>query len=166
VAGREDQADKLKRHPKEVLGNMYCSICGAQVKAELNYCSRCGAKLFKADSEESRVSETLSGSLGYIGGFGLVGFIFVALVLVKNNVPANVLAAISFFYLAALFGICYLILQQIRISTRKSEAASFIDFPADSQIGEARTTAQLEEPKAMPISVTENTTKTLDKALR
>jgi hypothetical protein len=144
---------------------MFCANCGSRIKAELNYCNRCGARVLKIDSEvQKSLSDNLSGSLGYIGGFGLVGYIFVALVLVKNGVPPNVLAAISFFYLGALFGICYLILQQLKTLPRKSQAQN-MDFQSNLQFQQldAATTAQLEEPREMPISVTENTTRTLDK---
>lgn len=119
----------------------------------------------KIDSEvQLSLSDNLSSSLGYIGGFGLVGYIFVALVLVKNGVPANVLAAISLFYLGALFGICFLILQQIKTLAGKSKAQN-PDFQNNFQPQQldAATTAQLEEPKQQPISVTEHTTRTLDK---
>jgi len=112
------------------------------------------------------VSENLSSSLGYIGAFGLIGFIFVALVLVKNGVDAYALAAISFFYLSALFGICYLILQQIKASAPKSSApvSDFYHNFQPDQINPANT-AQLESPREPAAAVTENTTKTLDEVL-
>lgn len=146
---------------------MYCSNCGSQIIPELNYCNRCGAKVAKIDAEmQKTVAQNLSSSLGYIGGFGLIGFIFVALVLVKKGIDSYALAAISFFYLSALFGICYLILQQTARLSEKSAARNFAfnhDFQSE-QLGAANT-AQLEEPKQTPISITENTTKTLDDVL-
>jgi hypothetical protein len=147
---------------------MYCANCGSEIKPELNYCNRCGARVTKIDTEiQMSLSENLSSSLAYIGGFGLIGYIFVALVLVKNGVPPNVLAAISFFYLGALFGICYLILQQLKTLPAKSKSPA-PDFQNNFQTVqlEAADTAQLEEPKQQPISVTEHTTRTLDKAVK
>ena len=144
---------------------MYCSNCGSQINLELNYCSRCGTKVLKADSKaQSSVSENLASSLGYIGGFGLLGFIFVALALVKNGVPEKALMLVSFFYLAALFGVCFLIVQQIRNFSGKSSAVT-TDFQSDIQINRigAANTAQLEESKQTPISVTENTTRNFEK---
>lgn len=144
---------------------MYCSNCGSQIKPELNYCNRCGTKVTKIDSEvQISLSENLSSSLGYIGGFGLLGYIFVALILVKNHVEPSVLIILSFFYLAALFGICFMILQQLRILPGKFSAKN-ADFQNNFQTGQldAANTAQLEEPKQQPISVTEHTTRTLDK---
>jgi hypothetical protein len=145
---------------------MYCSNCGSQIKPELNYCSRCGTKVAKNDAENSSMAENLSAALGYIGGFGLIGFIFVALVLVKNGVPANALAAISFFYLATLFGICFLILRQTANFSGKTSAKNkdfHNNFQAE-QLG-AATTAQLDAPREPVASVTEKTTRTLDEVL-
>jgi hypothetical protein len=144
---------------------MFCANCGSQIKAGLNYCSRCGTKITQIDSEvKISLSESLSTSLGYIGGFGLVGYIFVALILVKNHVDPAVLVLISLFYLGTLFGISYMILQQLRMLPGKFSAKN-TDFQSDFQTGqlEAANTAQLEEPKQQPISVTEHTTRTLDK---
>lgn len=144
---------------------MYCANCGSTVKTELNYCNRCGAKVFRADLETQKAtSENLTASLGYIGGFGLIGFIFVALVLVKNHVPPVALVFISLFYLAALFGICFLIIQQVRNISGNSSPEK-VDFQSDFQTGQldAAHAAQLEEPRQQPISVTEHTTRTLDK---
>lgn len=146
---------------------MYCSNCGSRIKPELNYCSRCGAKVSKgAEDAQKSVAENLSAALGYIGVFGLTGFIFVALVLVQNRVDNYALAAISFFYLGALFGICYLILQRTANFSEKSSARNH-DFNHNFQTDQlnAANTAQLAEPKQTPISVTENTTKTLNEVL-
>ena len=106
----------------------------------------------------------LSGSLGFIGGFGLLSFIFVVLVLVKNSVGEKALIMISLAYLGALFGICSLILQQIRRSAEKS-APKANDLTNDLQINQigAASTARLEEAKHAPISITENTTRNFEK---
>lgn len=147
---------------------MYCSNCGSQIKPELNYCSRCGAKVAKTDLEiPTSAVEGLSSMLGAIGVFGFVGYIFVALVLVKYGVPVNALVAISLFYLGALFGICHLILKQIAASSGKS-AAPVSDFRNNFQADQlnSASTAQLESPREpADVSVTDNTTKTLDEVL-
>ena len=146
---------------------MYCSNCGGQINSELNFCNRCGTKVSKIDAEmQKSVADNLSSALGYIGGFGLFSFIFVVLILVKNGVPEKALILISLGYLAALFGICSLILQQIRRSSEKASAKAN-DFYSDPQINliGAASTARLEEAKQTPISVTENTTRTLDEVL-
>jgi hypothetical protein len=146
---------------------MYCVNCGSLVNNKLNYCSGCGAKLAKPDAEtEKTVSRSLAESLGYIGVFGLVGFIFVLVTLVKNGIGGPDLMGILFLYLAALFGVCFLVLRQIKNFSDKPPAAKsdFADEYRAVQIG-APNTAQLEESKQAPISVTDNTTRTLDEVL-
>jgi predicted membrane metal-binding protein len=148
---------------------MYCSNCGARTNSELNFCSRCGTKVSKADlALQKSVSENLSSSLGYIGGFGLFGFIFVALVLVKNGVHPTALTFISLAYLGALFGICYLIVQQIqRYSEKPALKATELQNDFQTERLKATQTAQLEEARQTPIiSVTENTTRNFEKIPR
>ena len=146
---------------------MYCANCGSRIKQELNYCNRCGAKVSKIELETRQtVAENLSSSLGYIGGFGLFGFIFVALVLVKNGVPPTALVFISLFYLASLFGICFLILRQTSGFSKKTLPKGE-DIQSGIHTGQltSPSTARLEEYKEPITSVTENTTRTLDKVL-
>lgn len=144
---------------------MYCSECGSQIKSELNYCNRCGARVGRMEKEDRSLSTGLSNSLGAIGVFGLIGFIFVVMVLVKNGVTGNSLAAISFFYLATLFGICVMILQQLKMLPKKSTRQDFQNNFQPPRL-DAANTAQLEESKQTPISsVTEHTTRTLDEVL-
>lgn len=142
---------------------MYCSGCGTQLKADLNYCNRCGRRVAE-DSEKSSIAESLSSSLGYVGGFGFFSFIFVAIALVKNGVVGSQLVAISVCYFAALFGICFLILRQTQLFSTKGarNVAEIEDRPAAYL--RPVTTAQLHDP-AEPGgigSVTDHTTRTLD----
>lgn len=144
---------------------MYCAACGNQIKLGLNYCNRCGTKVVNLDSEVNKsLSANLSSSLGYIGGFGLLGYIFVLLILIKTEAHPGALILLSFFYLATLLGICFMILRHLKTLPSKSPSQN-TDFQNNFQTGqlEAANTAQLEEPKQQPISVTENTTRTLDK---
>jgi hypothetical protein len=148
---------------------MYCANCGSRIKPELNYCNRCGAKVSARETEmQKSIAENLSGAVGYIGGFGLVGFIFVVLVLVKNGVAEKALIPISFFYLAALFGICFLIIRQIKnLAGRPLHKQLEPDgsFQTAEQLSPANT-AQLEAPREpLGASVTENTTRTFDEVL-
>ncbi|MBA3334053.1 MAG: hypothetical protein H0T08_00415 [Acidobacteria bacterium] len=147
---------------------MYCAVCGTLINAKLNFCNRCGTKVSKVDLEiQKTVTENLSSSLGYIGGFGFLGFMFVIYILVKNDVPSIALTAISLFYLAALFGVCYQIVQRVS-NLPGNSAPSKNDFQDDSppaQIVSANT-AQLESASLEPpSSVTDITTRTLDKEL-
>jgi hypothetical protein len=146
---------------------MYCANCGTLVNNKLNYCNGCGAKLAKPDAETDKtVSRSLAESLGYIGVFGLVGFIFVLVILVKNGIGGPDLMGILFLYLAAVFGVCFLVLRQIKNFTNAPVAPppNFSNTQPLNQLG-APNTAQLEEPKQPPASVTDNTTRTLDEVL-
>lgn len=146
---------------------MFCSNCGSQVKPELNYCSRCGMRVAKNDSEAQKtIAENLSAAVGYIGGFGLLGFIFVVLILVKSGVHPTALTFISLFYLAALFGICTLILRQLKNLPGKAGAEK-TDFQNDFQNErfDSPDTARLDAPREPFISATETTTNTLDEVL-
>lgn len=138
---------------------MYCSSCGNKIAAELNFCNRCGIKLAKAD--QGTAPQTLSGAIGYIGGFGFLGFIFVALVLVRANVTEKSLIAISLFYFAALFGICFFLIKNARpFSPRQVE-----DYVPQNDNLKAATTAQLGEARTPVASVTEHTTRNFDESL-
>ncbi len=143
---------------------MYCSNCGSEVKFELNYCSRCGMRVAGNETDaQGAIAENLSAAIGYIGGFGLLGFIFVTLILVKNGVPPTALTFISLFYLASLFGICFLILQQIKSfsGSRRAEKTK-LQNNFQSERFEPVDTAQLEAPAEPVMSVTDTTTRTLD----
>lgn len=142
---------------------MYCSSCGAQIQSELNYCNRCGNRVPRNDVEMSSVASNLSQSISYTGGFGMLGFIFVILILVKNGVDKGALIPISFFYFAALFGICFLVIRQISAFSKKdtSTIKPEISVAEPTYLGPV-STAQLEARGEPPISVTEHTTRTLD----
>ena len=168
---------------------MFCSNCGTAIKPELNYCNRCGTRIANAETGtdvRATVVENFSSAVGYVGGFGLIGFIFVVLVMIKNGVTERALIPISFFYLAALFGICFLLIQQVKSFSGMSADKKSSDFHPNSQFPSMTAitdqplppplspanTAQLGEARAEPASVaggvgsvTENTTKTLDEVL-
>lgn len=143
---------------------MFCSGCGTQLQPDLNYCNRCGRRV-APDSENTSIAANLSSSLGYIGGFGFLSFIFVALVLVKNGVPGNQIIPIAFFYFAALFGICFLIFRQTQIFSkfpRKHGPAEAGETGEQAAYLRPATTAQLYAATNSPASVTEHTTQTLE----
>ena len=147
---------------------MYCSGCGTQIQSELNYCNRCGKRVSESDSETASVAESLSSTLGYVGSAGFIAYIFVVLVLVKNGVPGNTLVPITFFYFAALFGICFLILRQTEFFAGKKWSPNRADAAEAKTAAYLQpvTTAQLRESQEHGIgSVTEHTTRTLDEVL-
>jgi hypothetical protein len=146
---------------------MYCSACGSQIQGELNYCNRCGAKVSSADPVlQKSVAGLLTSAMGAIAVVGLVAFIFVVYLVARSGGDIKVLIPISFFYLATLFGICFLLLRQVADLTGRShpKAINTPDTATPSYLKPA-TTAQLEESREPGISVTENTTRTLDEVL-
>lgn len=142
---------------------MYCSGCGTRIQEGLNYCSRCGKRAAEEGQNTASIAESLSSSLGYVGGFGFLSFVFVVLVLVKNGVSGGQIIPIAFFYFAALFGICFLILRQTQLFSKspKRNAKNETQENLHAYLRPV-TTAQLQEPADHPASVTEHTTRTLD----
>ena len=143
---------------------MYCSGCGTKIQPELNYCNRCGNPVGKSNADS--VAENLSQAVGYVGGFGLIAYIFVMLVMVKSSVNTQALILISLFYLSTLFGICFLLIRQTEMFTKKKalERAADTNDPPPAYLRPV-TTSQLQEPAEPGNSVTEHTTKTLDEVL-
>ena len=148
---------------------MYCSGCGSLVNNKLKYCKNCGAKLVKDEEDDSPKSilEGLLTTLSFValGGLGiLVGLVAV---LLKNGIDHKGVLIISIFYLAALFGICYMILSQVPklIDAKLKQKTEKDEFTPPVQLS-APITAQLEEHREPVRSVTENTTRTFDKIPR
>lgn len=150
---------------------MYCSTCGTQLQKDLNYCNRCGNRVQREGSNASSAAENLSTAVGYVGGFGLLAFIFIMLIVLKKGAASELILPISALYLATLFGICYLLIRQAGIlakhqpDDKRSIGPGENGRPADEPVYlRPVTTAQLEEHRGDGIgSITESTTRTLDK---
>lgn len=148
---------------------MYCWSCGKSVKGNLNFCSGCGARVEK-DQTESEMTRAgnFSSPVSYLGVFGLGGFIFLVLSLLKKDLEPGFVFAISALYLGALFAICYLLIRQGSAKSEKPSEAfqpEISDYAAPEKF-RAGVTNRLEPAKSEPVPpVTEETTKTLDKVL-
>lgn len=141
---------------------MFCSGCGVQIDAALNFCNRCGNRVPKG--EAASLAENLSQSMGYVGGFGLLGFIFVTAILIRKDVPMEAFVPIAFFYLGSLVTICWLMLRySMQLTKMKMESTRSGESYSEPHYLSARTTAQLGDSIQQPASVTEHTTRTLDK---
>ena len=148
---------------------MYCWSCGKSVQENLNYCSNCCARVEKSASNEDyfRVNNPAR-SVGILGLFGLGGFIFLVVSLLKQGLDPGFVFAMSALYLAALFGICFLILRQVPDRSDRPQNKTAI---GESDRGAPKNfrpeiTNQLPSPQEEPVSsVTENTTRTLDTIL-
>lgn len=148
---------------------MYCWSCGREVKENLNYCSNCGARVEKGKQEDfSSWMHNPATSVGYLGIFGLGGFIFLVLSLLKRNLDPGAVFTISALYLVALFVICFMILRYGSKGSEKPASKIPTESPDYSAPKSFRSgiTNQLDAPQSAPVpSVTENTTRTLDEVL-
>jgi hypothetical protein len=148
---------------------MYCATCGSLIDEKLNYCNRCGNRVSKnelATRDQATVSvlKILSVSTGWVGVVGLGGLIGLIAILVSNKVVPELIAVLSILFAATVFGICFMMTRQIsRLSGNLLPAnENAKQKPSPEQLN-APTTGQIEVPPATFRSVTENTTRTLDK---
>ena len=142
---------------------MFCSRCGKQIDDSLKFCNGCGVQIKKEDDSPLNSLITALIIIGTAGLGILVGLSAVLLDKIPNFGPVLIFGVI---YLGALFGICFMIMRQItkvidadlgRRRLPESEKRP-VELPAHS-------TNQLEEFRE-PASVTDQTTRTLDKVPR
>ena len=144
---------------------MYCSTCGSLINTELNYCNRCGARVDKlATAENSSATGYLSMATGFVGLGGLGLTVGLIAMLLKNGVVIEAVVMLAFAFLSTIFGITFLMIRQI--SQMSNAAPPMIKEKAfEKPQLDSPTTAQLEEARQPARSVTENTTRTLEKEL-
>jgi len=143
---------------------MYCSTCGTLINTELNYCNRCGARVDKlATTETQSAAEHLSMATGFVGLGGLGMTVGLIAILLNYSVHSEVVVILVISFLAAVFGMTFLMLRQISQMTNHSLTSKKNSFEK-AQLNSPNT-AQLEEPRELVLSVTENTTRTLEKEL-
>ncbi len=144
---------------------MYCATCGSLLNQELNYCNRCGARVDKlaVSENKSEALQYLSMATGFVGLGGLGLTVGLIAILLNFSVQSEVVVMLALAFLAAVFGISFLMIQQISRMTNASQPSSKNVFE-NSQLSSPNT-AQLEEPRIPAVSVTENTTRTLEREL-
>lgn len=142
---------------------MYCSTCGSLINEKLNYCNRCGARVDKLATVEkpSKALGLLSAATGFVGIGGLALTVGLIAILLNFSVKPEVLVMLTLAFLATVFSICFLIIRQISqmSNTSTSKKEKLLENPQLNQ----PFTMQLEEPRQPARSVTENTTRTLEK---
>ncbi len=144
---------------------MYCSTCAAEIKAGLNFCSRCGARVDKLATTEksSRAIGVLSAGTSFVGLGGLGLTVGLIAILLNFGVKSEVVVMLALAFLATVFGISFLMIRQISQMTNAARISQKSQFE-NPQLN-APETAQLEEPRRPVTSVTENTTRMLEKEL-
>lgn len=143
---------------------MYCSTCGTLINTELNYCNRCGARVDKLTTAgDSSATGYLSMATGFVGLGGLGLTVGLIAMLLKNGVVIEAVVILAFAFLAVVFGMAFMMVRQLsKMSNalpparRNAAENSQLDF---------KNTAQLAEPRQPAASVTDNTTRTLEKEL-
>lgn len=149
---------------------MYCSTCGNSVNENLNYCNICGAKIGKNGLQaRPSASPILSIAVGFFGVAGLFGFIMMLKILLESRLDQAAVLTILIAYLVTLFLLCSVLVGQIWKHSGETKSNSN-QLPEDySPPKQFRTvnTNQLEEAREPFIgSITDNTTRTLDKVPR
>jgi hypothetical protein len=145
---------------------MYCSKCGSFVNEGLNYCKNCGTQVAnELEKKNPRTVLTLllpAFCLITLGGLALL--VVLVGVLLRYGITPSAVGVISVFYLATLAAICYVLLGEFpKLLGANLEKNIKREEPAPPVRLAAPTTAQLEEYRQPATSVTENTTRTLDK---
>jgi len=145
---------------------MFCSNCGKTLNANLNYCNSCGTRV---ENKALIVRNSSSSMLGigavFIGIVGLICFVPLLQTLLRSTIetPATVVILIAylvtvFLMFTVLVGHVWKSSGDIRIKGNRTS-----DGFGGHEAFRGINTAQLQEPMERPASVTEHTTRTLDK---
>ena len=143
---------------------MFCDRCGKQLDPSLKFCNGCGSRISKDADEPRSILNSLVVALLVIGTAGLGILVGLSAVLLDRIPRVEPVIAFGVFYLMAWFGVCFFILRQIsklidadlqERRPRSIEPTPLVQLPS-------RPTNPLEEFRT-PASVTDHTTRTLDK---
>lgn len=147
---------------------MYCANCGSSLNETLKYCKSCGVRLVReaANGSADSMFKGLLTTLSLISVFGFAILAVLVSVLLKHEMKSEVIVMMTLAYLVVLFGICFMMLRQVPklIDAKLNQANQTPELIQPAQIIN-RNTAQLEEYREPVRSVTENTTRTLEKEL-
>ncbi|MBA3352193.1 MAG: hypothetical protein H0U23_07190, partial [Blastocatellia bacterium] len=100
---------------------------------------------------------------GQTAGVGFFGFIFIILIRTKSGTMPKLFVPTTFFYFAALFGICFMILRYGSASSGTQSSGAEVAPANEAVYLRPVTTSQLHEGLDSPASVTDHTTRILDK---
>jgi hypothetical protein len=143
---------------------MYCSNCGTQIADHLNYCNSCGARNEKNALVVSNASSRgFAVSAGVVGAIGLIGFVPLIQTLLGRGLDAVAIIIVALAYLATVLTMFMVLVGHVwKRSGDIHIKASEVDDYSHPRSFRGINTNQLEEPRQQPISVTDNTTRTLD----
>src|SRR5688572_33446450 len=97
---------------------MHCPNCGESVNKNLRFCKSCGERLSKAaeidkDGMPGKMLDNVLTTIFLIVMFGLGILVGLVAVMLGNNVKTEIVTVIVLAYLAAVFGICFLLVKQV-----------------------------------------------------
>ncbi len=148
---------------------MHCPNCGKAVNKSLKYCKDCGERLSKVDEIDKdgmpgKMLDNILTTLFLVVMFGMGILVGLVAVLLGNNVKTEVVTTIVIAYLSVIFAICFMLARQVpKLIDARLRSHSQADEPLEPPQLRPLTTAQLEEFREPAMSVTDHTTKTLDK---
>lgn len=147
---------------------MHCPNCGSIVNKKLQYCNSCGERLSKAaeidkDGMPGKMLDNILTTLFLIVMFGLGILVGLVAVLLGNNIEPKFVVFIVIAYVAAIFGVCFMLVKQVpKLIDARLKASNFADKDREPARLTPLSTAQLEEYREPVMSVTDRTTKTLE----
>lgn len=148
---------------------MYCPNCGQTANKNLKYCNSCGERLSKAaeidkDGTPGKMLDNILTTLFLVVMFGFGILVGLVAVLLGNGTKTEVVTVIVIAYLAAIFGICFMLAKQVpKLIDAKLRSTSTSHESASQPQLQPLTTAQLSDFRQPVASVTDHTTRTLEK---
>ena len=143
---------------------MFCPKCGNSVNGGLKYCNTCGARLsveeVDKDGTPGKMLDNVLTTLFLIVMFGMGILVGLVAVLLSNAVATQVVVLIVLAYLAAIFGVCFSLVRQVPKLIDAKLNLLKTNLPA------VESRPQLDEYREPAMSVTDKTTRTLDKVPR
>lgn len=148
---------------------MFCSTCGAEVLAGLNYCNRCGNELGGASKQSPTEIESFVWAIVGItvGGIGvIIGLMAVMKNVIGFNNDVIMLVTFMSFFLVAIANTAFIVLLLKRngVFRNKKENNDRLKEAATQKLVGMPAAQQLTD--AMPPSIVEDTTRNLEPVMR
>jgi hypothetical protein len=144
---------------------MYCERCGKQIDESLNYCNACGTQLRREVlPPQKSLTAFMIAALACTVIFGLLILAILMSTLLDKVPNPDPIIAFGVAYLVVLFGICFMLSRQVsKLIDGELKSREFPPRSATPPVQlPPRSLNQLDEFRE-PASVTDHTTRTLDK---
>jgi hypothetical protein len=144
---------------------MYCSNCGQSLNGDLNYCNSCGTKVErKAPAVSNSLSKPIAFAAIVIGGGGLFAFVPLLRELLRSSLDQALILIILVAYLLTVVLMFSVLIGNARkyLGEEKVKGGSVDDAYVSPASFRSVNTAQLNEPRDPPDSVTDHTTRMLE----